>query len=822
MRTGTNGTEDLQMKRKALYVLVVAAISLAACSEHQEIDVPFADLVLTARTEGSNESKTVVDSETHVYWEPGDKIAVFAGESSGKFETDLTSSSATADFTGTLGSDTWTEGMDIWAVYPYSADAVFDGETIMTTLPSEQVARAGSFGKDMNLAIAHSTTTTLQFYNVGGGIRFSVTEEGIKKVIFEGLNGEIISGTVKVGFENGLPKVQEVSSGSLFITLLPPSGQTTFETNTWYYIVAIPGSLDGGYKLRFYKDDDYARKVSEKKVEIKRSIYGNIEKADQGIEYEAQTTHFPETKEEWEESIALTEEIGDIVANFMDSLAVASLDDFLSIKDMIGRIEGVEDVIMNPEEKSFSIMQKDSIWVNYFVIPTDIDFTPTILSGATTVLNGKQRKKNTNNHFRGISKRTNINPNIDYYVNTKRKALILVPPFKYSFGPDYSIDINFIVQELKRAGFKDDDILIKNEGSIFNSVRSTDILQFKGSQLSNYDFVFLRTHGGTGYRAQKPRGDKIESTTILLSSTRYNKKTVESLVEEGKINWSDVAISSIDEDNNGLLEYYLCMTPSFLDNSQYENACIILTACSSAKILVNGNGGSMIQSFLDKKAGIVSGYTLTTMNTLDIPLSMEMVSLMCNGLSFQDAIKYIQYSDIVTNYSQQEKSFFRKNYRALRYGKDDIVWLTSSVDPMNFHYEPSDSQPYHLLDPYPFLNEVSPNGGICSLSWQCNLVPFEFFWPIMESGHTGWSSEYSTIPLTIHYEVYVDNSMLLDSEYPDDTVNSVSCSRSSGSHNWYVIANIKDGDTVIASYKSEEGHFVVIESGLNDIPGQNL
>ena len=97
-------------------------------------------------------------------------LLVAAGKSR-KFSTDFTASSATAIFKGTLGAS---DDADLWAVYPYSQDAFFSGETITTVLPSQQVARTGSFGKDMNLAIAHPMTSELQFYNVGGGVRFSL------------------------------------------------------------------------------------------------------------------------------------------------------------------------------------------------------------------------------------------------------------------------------------------------------------------------------------------------------------------------------------------------------------------------------------------------------------------------------------------------------------------------------------------------------------------------------------------------------------------------------------------------------------------------
>ena len=271
--------------KKSFILFAASLLALAGCSRNQEIDIQENGLSLFARTESPADTKTVVESGVHVYWEPGDEIAVFMGEKSAKFTTDITTSSATATFKGTFGDTTWPEELDLWAVYPFSEDATFDGETITTTLPSEQIAREGSFGKDMNLSIAHSTSNTLQFYNVGGGIRFSVTEEGIKKVMFEGLSGEIISGKVKIGLEDGLPVVKEVTGGSQLITLLPPDGKETFEKDKWYYIIAIPGALEGGYRLRFFVDDLYADKLSTRAVNLKRSIFGSVTDADLNLEY---------------------------------------------------------------------------------------------------------------------------------------------------------------------------------------------------------------------------------------------------------------------------------------------------------------------------------------------------------------------------------------------------------------------------------------------------------------------------------------------------------------------------------------------------------
>ena len=270
--------------KKSLF-FAAALLILAACTREMDVNTPAGDLTITARTETAPDTRTVVEGETHVYWEPGDEIAVFTAGKSGKFTTDLSASAASATFNGTLGADAWTEGMDIWAVYPYSHDSFFSDGTITTVLPSEQVARAGSFGKDMNLAIAHSTAPELQFYNVGGGVRFSLSQDGITEVMLEGLKKEVLAGKVKVGFQDGKPVIQEVTDGKTSITITPPEGEA-FQKGKWYYIVVIPGAIEAGFTFHFKKasDPDLVMPSTEypMTVTIKRGIYGKLTQIDKG------------------------------------------------------------------------------------------------------------------------------------------------------------------------------------------------------------------------------------------------------------------------------------------------------------------------------------------------------------------------------------------------------------------------------------------------------------------------------------------------------------------------------------------------------------
>ena len=264
------------MKKTMLFA--AALLVLASCTREVDVEIPDGGVTLTARTEGSAASRTIVEGETHVYWEPGDAIKVFVGANSAQFTTDITASAATASFTGTLEI---AGGDDIWAVYPYSADAAFAEGAFTMALPAAQTARAGSFEKNLNLAIAHTTEWTLPFKNVTGGVKFTVSQTGITQVTLKGNNAEPLAGSVKVSLDaNGIPAVSENLEPATEITLSAPAG-STFEAGQPYFIVALPAELPNGYSLTLTYQDGHKEVLrSDNAIEIKRSRFGALANVD--------------------------------------------------------------------------------------------------------------------------------------------------------------------------------------------------------------------------------------------------------------------------------------------------------------------------------------------------------------------------------------------------------------------------------------------------------------------------------------------------------------------------------------------------------------
>lgn len=279
----------IDMKYKVL-ILTVAVFAIFSCSVKQ-VDSPNSEgseITIRASQEGASETRTtLIDGGTQVYWEPSDEIKLFFRGSGSRFISQNSENARVAEFSGTLnvavGLNEGASGSNtLWGLYPYRADATSDGESVTTTLPAEQTGRAGTFAKNTHITLAKSNSFDLAFYNVCGGVRFSLTQEGIKRVTFAGNNGEALAGKIRLAFEDGIPAVQEISDTNKVISLSAPDGGT-FQTGQWYYIEALPGALSGGYKMAFYKESEFAQLSSSSSVTLRRGVFGSLADADEDL-----------------------------------------------------------------------------------------------------------------------------------------------------------------------------------------------------------------------------------------------------------------------------------------------------------------------------------------------------------------------------------------------------------------------------------------------------------------------------------------------------------------------------------------------------------
>ena len=240
-------------------VTIGAALLCAACANELKKDVEIqvretSDApVIYAYQEAPSKSSISVDGEGvgTIYWSPADDISVFYGASTPVlYSSTNTAPETTAAFTSTavIGS-TELASTNIWGLYPHDPSATCNGTSITTTLPATQYGVPGTFDDDLFITVAHSDNTNLHFYNVCGGIKFSLSRDDITSITFRGNNNEDIAGDISLTFEEGLPKAT-VTAGLKEVILTPKTG-STFANGENYYLILLPGTLNDGFTMKF-------------------------------------------------------------------------------------------------------------------------------------------------------------------------------------------------------------------------------------------------------------------------------------------------------------------------------------------------------------------------------------------------------------------------------------------------------------------------------------------------------------------------------------------------------------------------------------------
>lgn len=306
------------MSNKIISALGILAVA-TACTGLSEVVNPEdyivkEEVVIRAIHEYDAHTKTVLQEDGSVWWQPNDAIGVFFGKYCSWFRAYNMEDAPSANFIGEAiiieghneNSNGNTGEYTYWGVFPpdlychYDDDDDFsywsgnedyeeptrERESVNVYLPAKQKGVAGTFDSNNFISIARSKTyKELPFYNLCGGLAFCVEKEGIHTVIFKGNSDEALAGYVNVVMNSeGYPVVNEVRNGKKEVKLTMPEGDY-FVPGEWYYIVMLPTALENGYSMTFYTDREMGTVVSSKSVEIKRSVFGRLTNPDSEVEY---------------------------------------------------------------------------------------------------------------------------------------------------------------------------------------------------------------------------------------------------------------------------------------------------------------------------------------------------------------------------------------------------------------------------------------------------------------------------------------------------------------------------------------------------------
>ena len=229
-----------------LYPLVLFAA--ASCSDDIENDI------LSDETEQNSVKETIIATISdglYDSWNIGDNIMLAHDGNTLSVETlEAGQQSQLSDKIDNMLSDDKT----LFGVFPADNYVSSEPECVTVSIPASQKSENNGFDKKSPVAVARSTTETLKFHTVCGGIRLNFQMSGVTKVELESVDGYPLAGIAMIKWDNeGLPIIHNVSGAASIITFVSHDN-SGFTPGTDYYISTLPCDTYGGYRLSIYKD----------------------------------------------------------------------------------------------------------------------------------------------------------------------------------------------------------------------------------------------------------------------------------------------------------------------------------------------------------------------------------------------------------------------------------------------------------------------------------------------------------------------------------------------------------------------------------------
>ena len=244
------------------------------------------EIIFTASSEAS--TRTSRQEDKSVWWSAEEEISVFYGSTaSAKFISQNDEPAPVVQFKGSIDTVTGSsEGCDaqcFYAVYPFSYDNKCAGDSLVLSVPYSQTGIAGTFDDSMFPSVAKSEGLNLAFYNVCGGIKFSLSRSDVKRISLKANNSDAIAGDISVKFdEDGLPVIRTIGTRSeIFLT---PKETDTFVSGEYYYITIPQVVFTRGFTMTFYTTDNkQGVAVTQNTIQIKRSVFASQDNIDSKV-----------------------------------------------------------------------------------------------------------------------------------------------------------------------------------------------------------------------------------------------------------------------------------------------------------------------------------------------------------------------------------------------------------------------------------------------------------------------------------------------------------------------------------------------------------
>lgn len=261
------------MKKLSVAIgLLTAILSLVSCTKEVNLrKARFQEMTFYA---DGIETKTVLNSDGSIFWAPGEKIDISHGGQSSVFTSNNTDVSPVVEFKGSFPDLVHDPDLYFYAVYPHSDKNEFRNNSVDIYLPGTQEALENSFSNKLFPSIARTKDNNLHFQNIVGGVKFSLSRDGVKRVIFKANNGEPLAGRMHVIFrESGEPVVSSLEENVYSVNLKAPEG-STLKSGPWYYIALLPIVIQDGFSMEFVAESWVGTYTSNNYQTIRRSSWG--------------------------------------------------------------------------------------------------------------------------------------------------------------------------------------------------------------------------------------------------------------------------------------------------------------------------------------------------------------------------------------------------------------------------------------------------------------------------------------------------------------------------------------------------------------------
>lgn len=258
--------------KKYSIILLTAVLAIAGCNKENTVpNVSHKYPVFSCEME--EVTKTGLGASNTVLWTADDRVAVFNKTTGLQQYKANAGGSATTELIPVGDPAAGTDITAVVAFYPYSSAASCSESegtfTVSTSVPAEQVYKAGSFGEGAAPMMAvispdAEDKTKFKFRNVFGCLKLQFTGAGsVKSITVQGNNNEALAGNIAVSMTaDGTPTYAFTGDPSTSVTLNCGDGMALSETATPFYISLPCGEYSKGIKLTVTMTDGNSRVIA--------------------------------------------------------------------------------------------------------------------------------------------------------------------------------------------------------------------------------------------------------------------------------------------------------------------------------------------------------------------------------------------------------------------------------------------------------------------------------------------------------------------------------------------------------------------------------